>query len=120
VTDAQSIYSFRAAEVRNILDFPKQFPMPAAIVTLDRNYRSTDAILAAANAVIAEASERFTKDLWSARKSAERPKLVSARDEIDQASYVCEKILAEREAGTALKAQAVLIRASLTLRVTSG
>ncbi|TIP10222.1 ATP-dependent helicase [Mesorhizobium sp.] len=110
--DAQSIYSFRAAEVRNILDFPKQFARPAEIVMLERNYRSTETILAAANAVIGEASERFTKNLWSERKSAEKPKLVSVRDEAEQASYVCQAILTEREAGTALKAQAVLFRAS--------
>ena len=110
--DAQSIYSFRAAEVRNILDFPKQFAVPADVVMLERNYRSTETILAAANAVIGEASERFTKNLWSERKSAERPKLVSVRDEAEQANYVCEAILAEREVGTALKAQAVLFRAS--------
>lgn len=110
--DAQSIYSFRAAEVRNILDFPKQFARPAEIVMLERNYRSTETILAAANAVIGEASERFAKNLWSERKSAEKPKLVSVRDEAEQASYVCQAILTEREAGTALKAQAVLFRAS--------
>lgn len=110
--DAQSIYSFRAAEVRNILDFPKQFAQRAGIVMLERNYRSTETILAAANAVIAEASERFTKNLWSERKSAEKPRLVSVRDEAEQASYVCQAILSEREAGTALKAQAVLFRAS--------
>ena len=110
--DAQSIYSFRAAEVRNILDFPKQFAAPADIVMLERNYRSTETILAAANAVIGEASERFTKNLWSERKSAERPKLVSVRDEAEQANYACETILEEREVGTALKEQAVLFRAS--------
>ncbi|MEI8700125.1 MAG: ATP-dependent helicase [Mesorhizobium sp.] len=110
--DAQSIYSFRAAEVRNILDFPKQFARPAEIVMLERNYRSTETVLAAANAVIGEASERFTKNLWTERKSAEKPKLVNVRDEAEQASYVCQAILAEREAGTALKAQAVLFRAS--------
>ncbi|RWO47267.1 ATP-dependent helicase [Mesorhizobium sp.] len=110
--DAQSIYSFRAAEVRNILDFPKQFARPAEIVMLERNYRSTETILAAANAVIGEASERFTKNLWSERKSTEKPMLVSVRDEAEQASYVCQAILTEREAGTALKAQAVLFRAS--------
>ncbi|TIM08541.1 ATP-dependent helicase [Mesorhizobium sp.] len=110
--DAQSIYSFRAAEVRNILDFPKQFARPAEIVMLERNYRSTETILAAANAVIGEASERFTKNLWSERRSTEKPKLVSVRDEAEQASYVCQAILTEREAGTALKAQAVLFRAS--------
>jgi len=59
--DAQSIYSFRAATVRNILDFPKEFSPPAAIITLDRNYRSTQPLLAAANAVIDLATERFTK-----------------------------------------------------------
>ncbi|TIS87876.1 ATP-dependent helicase [Mesorhizobium sp.] len=110
--DAQSIYSFRAAEVRNILDFPKQFARPAEIVMLERNYRSTETILAAANAVIGEASERFTKNLWSERKSAQKPKLVTVRDETEQASYVCQAILTEREAGTVLKAQAVLFRAS--------
>jgi DNA helicase-2/ATP-dependent DNA helicase PcrA len=110
--DAQSIYSFRAAEVRNILDFPTQFAQPAEIVMLERNYRSTETILAAANAVIGEASERFTKNLWSERKSAEKPKLVSVRDETEQANYVCQAVLSEREAGTVLKAQAVLFRAS--------
>ena len=68
--DAQSIYSFRAATVRNILDFPSQFNPPATIITLERNYRSTQPILAAANAVIDLASERFTKNLWSDRKSS--------------------------------------------------
>jgi DNA helicase-2/ATP-dependent DNA helicase PcrA len=110
--DAQSIYSFRAAEVRNILDFAGLFPEPAHIVTLDRNYRSTDAILAAANAVIGEAEERFTKNLWTDRQSAEKPLLITVRDEAEQANYVCDSVLEEREAGTALKHQAVLFRAS--------
>jgi DNA helicase-2/ATP-dependent DNA helicase PcrA len=110
--DAQSIYSFRAAEVRNILDFPALFPEPARIVTLDRNYRSTDAILDAANAVIGQAQERFTKNLWTDRRSAEKPLLVTVRDEAEQASYVADTVLEEREAGTALKHQAVLFRAS--------
>ncbi|WP_292238482.1 ATP-dependent helicase, partial [Mesorhizobium sp.] len=110
--DAQSIYSFRAAEVRNILDFPKQFAQGTEIVMLERNYRSTEPILAAANKVIGEASERFTKNLWTERRSSHRPQLVSVRDEAEQANYVCQAILAEREAGTALKAQAVLFRAS--------
>jgi len=110
--DAQSIYSFRAAEVRNILDFPKLFPEPADVVTLDRNYRSTDALLSAANAVIGEASERFTKDLWTERRSFEKPRLVAVRDEAEQANHVCEEVLREREGGTLLKHQAVLFRAS--------
>ena len=68
--DAQSIYSFRAASVRNILDFPGHFSPRAEVVTLERNYRSTQPILAAANAVIELAEERFTKNLWSDRAAA--------------------------------------------------
>jgi DNA helicase-2/ATP-dependent DNA helicase PcrA len=110
--DAQSIYSFRAATVRNILDFPGHFSPPAEIATLERNYRSTQPILAAANAVIDLAEERFTKNLWSDRACAERPQLVSVRDESEQARYVAEKVLENREHGIALKSQAVLFRAS--------
>ena len=110
--DAQSIYSFRAATVRNILDFPDAFSPPADIVTLDRNYRSTQPILAAANAVIEQASERFTKNLWTERMSDAKPYLVTVRDEADQARYVVERVLEAREGGTALKQQAVLFRTS--------
>ncbi len=110
--DAQSIYAFRAATVRNILDFPHQFSPAAEIVTLERNYRSTQPILAAANAVIELASERFSKSLWSDRVSAERPALISVRDETDQARYVVDKVLEQRETGLTLKQQAVLFRAS--------
>ena len=110
--DAQSIYSFRAATVRNILDFPGQFNPRAEVVTLEHNYRSTQPILAAANAVIDLATERFTKNLRSNRTSAERPHLVSVQDEIGQARYVVEHVLENRESGMALKAQAVLFRAS--------
>ncbi|HTN64180.1 MAG TPA: ATP-dependent helicase [Devosia sp.] len=110
--DAQSIYSFRAATVRNILDFPTAFSPPADIVTLDRNYRSTQPILAAANAVIDLATERFTKNLWTDRQSDTKPRLVAVRDEADQARYVVEAILEAREGGTVLKSQAVLFRTS--------
>jgi DNA helicase-2/ATP-dependent DNA helicase PcrA len=110
--DAQSIYSFRAATVRNILDFPGHFTPPAEIVTLERNYRSTQPVLAAANAVIDLAEERFTKNLWSERASAGRPQLVSVRDEADQARYAAEHVLENRERGSLLKTQAVLFRAS--------
>jgi len=110
--DAQSIYSFRSATVRNIFDFPGHFAPRADVVTLEQNYRSTQPILAAANAVIELAEERFTKNLWSERASAERPQIVSVRDEADQANYVVEKVLEGREQGVALKAQAVLFRAS--------
>src|ERR1700720_3469411 len=110
--DAQSIYSFRAATVRNILDFPSQFSPPAEIITLERNYRSTQAILAAANGVIGLGRERFTKNLWTDRNSTARPQLVSVRDEADQARYVADCVLENRESGSALKQQAVLFRTS--------
>lgn len=111
--DAQSIYSFRAATVRNILDFPKEFsPKPADIITLDRNYRSTQPILAAANGVIDLARERFTKNLWTDRESEQRPMLVTVKDENDQANYIVEQVLANREVGMTLKHQAVLFRTS--------
>src|SRR6202008_4600481 len=71
--DAQSIYSFRARTGRNILDFRYAFSPAAEIVTLDRNYRSTLPILAAANGVIDLAKERFTKNLWTERLSTQKP-----------------------------------------------
>jgi DNA helicase-2/ATP-dependent DNA helicase PcrA len=110
--DAQSIYSFRAATVRNILDFPNQFSPKAEIVTLDRNYRSTQPILSAANGVIDLARERFTKNLWTERVSSAKPRLVAVRDEADQARYIVERILESREEGALLKQQAVLFRTS--------
>jgi DNA helicase-2/ATP-dependent DNA helicase PcrA len=110
--DAQAIYSFRAATVRNILDFPGLFSPPAAIVTLEQNYRSTQPILAASNAVIEQARERFTKSLFSERVSQQQPRLVTVHDDRAQAGYVVGRVLAAREAGIALKQQAVLFRAS--------
>jgi DNA helicase II / ATP-dependent DNA helicase PcrA len=110
--DAQSIYSFRAATVRNILDFPDQFAPRAEIVTLDRNYRSTQPILSAANSVIELSRERFTKNLWTDRASSAKPRLVAVRDETDQARYIVERVLANREEGALLKQQAVLFRTS--------
>ncbi|WP_284778492.1 ATP-dependent helicase [Agrobacterium sp. lyk4-40-TYG-31] len=110
--DAQSIYSFRAATVRNILDFPTSFSPAADVITLDRNYRSTQPILAAANGVIELARERFTKNLWTERESLERPKLVTVKDETEQANFIVEQVLANRETGMTLKQQAVLFRTS--------
>jgi DNA helicase-2/ATP-dependent DNA helicase PcrA len=110
--DAQSIYSFRAATVRNILDFPEQFSPKAETVTLDRNYRSTQPILSAANGVIDLAKERFTKNLWTDRTSSAKPRLVAVRDEADEARYIVERILENREEGALLKQQAVLFRTS--------
>jgi DNA helicase-2/ATP-dependent DNA helicase PcrA len=110
--DAQSIYSFRAATVRNILDFPDQFEPSARIITLEQNYRSTQPILDACNSVIEFAAERFTKNLRSDRKSKQWPFLTTVADETAQARYVAQQILDAREAGVPLKSQAVLFRAS--------
>lgn len=110
--DAQSIYSFRAATVRNILDFPQQFEPPACVISLERNYRSTQSILDASNGVIGLAAERYTKNLWTDRSSSEKPKMVTVRDGGDQAQYVAEQVLQYREDGIALKSQAVLFRSS--------
>lgn len=110
--DAQSIYSFRGATVRNILDFAKQFSQPAEIITLDRNYRSTQPILDASNAVIAAALERHAKTLWTDKAASNLPQLVLIPDEAEQARWVCNRILEHREAGIKLTAQAVLFRAA--------
>jgi DNA helicase-2/ATP-dependent DNA helicase PcrA len=109
--DAQSIYSFRAATVRNILDFPKQYP-GAVVLTIEQNYRSTQPILAATNQVISQARERYRKDLWSDRADGERPRLVACEDEEDQTEYVVGRILELRERGIDMRRQAVLFRAS--------
>ncbi len=108
--DAQAIYGFRAATVRNILDFPKQFPTPAKVVTLAENYRSTQPILDAANAVIEQATERYAKKLFSRRSSQQKPILATVEDELAQVDYVIDRILRNRESGTALRHQAVLFR----------
>ncbi|HEX2543106.1 MAG TPA: ATP-dependent helicase [Caldimonas sp.] len=110
--DAQSIYAFRAAEVRNILDFPLAFDPPAQVLTLEQNYRSTAPILAASNAVIALAGERHAKQLWSERVGAERPALVWVEDESAQATWIADRVLALRESGLALQRQAVLFRSA--------
>jgi DNA helicase-2/ATP-dependent DNA helicase PcrA len=110
--DAQSIYAFRAATVRNILDFPDQFSPRAAVISLEQNYRSTQPILDAANAVIAQAREGFSRTLTSSKPSAELPHLVTVEDEMAQAVYVADQVLEHREAGIDLRRQAVLFRTS--------
>lgn len=106
--DAQAIYGFRAATVRNILDFPARFD--ATVVPLTRNHRSTPEVLAPANAVMAEATERLPKELRAERRSGARPRLVTAHDEHAQAVAVCDALLERVDAGTALRHQAVLFR----------
>jgi len=108
--DAQSIYSFRGANFRNILDFPKQFP-GATVVALEQNYRSTQPILNVTNTLISRAAERFTKNLFTVRTGGELPWLVAARDEQQQTQFVVDRILELHEEGTPLNHIAVLFRA---------
>jgi len=109
--DAQAIYSFRAATVRNILEFEQRFPA-TSVVTLEQNYRSSAPILTATNALIAQAQERRDKALYTERVGGARPVLARCRDEAEQCDYVIERVLEQREGGTLLKQQAVLFRAA--------
>ncbi len=105
--DAQSIYSFRAATIRNILDFPASFSPAADIITLDRNYRSTQPILAAANGVIDWRGSAIPRTCGPPA-IAGATKLVTVRDETEQANFIVDQVLANRETGMTLKQQAVL------------
>jgi DNA helicase-2/ATP-dependent DNA helicase PcrA len=109
--DAQAIYGFRAATVRNILEFPARFP-GATVVRLEQNYRSTPPILDSSNAVIALSPQRHEKTLWSARRGEGGPSLRTCLDEAEQCDAVCETVLSHREEGVPLKEQAVLFRAA--------
>ncbi len=109
--DAQAIYGFRAATVRNILEFPERFP-GTTIVRLERNYRSGQPILDVSNAVIALSPQRHEKTLWTDRVDGAKPLLHTCLDDADQADAVCRSVLQRRESGTELKEQAVLFRAA--------
>jgi DNA helicase-2/ATP-dependent DNA helicase PcrA len=109
--DAQSIYAFRGATVRNILDFPAQWP-GTALVTLDRNYRSTQPILDTANAVLAPAREGYRKVLRTDRPGGERPWLVPLADEPAQVRFTCDRLLELHETEQLpLRRMAILVRA---------
>jgi DNA helicase-2/ATP-dependent DNA helicase PcrA len=108
--DAQAIYSFRAATVENILEFEKRFG--ARVVTLEENYRSTQPVLDAANALMREASRQYQKELRGTRGEGPKPRYVTVADDAAQAKYVVTRVLEAREEGTDLKRQAVLFRSS--------
>ena len=110
--DAQSIYSFRAAEVENILGFPDQYMPSAAVITLEQNYRSIQPILDSANCLIAESDRQYRKNLFSEQRGGEKPRYVTVEDGDAEALFVVESILANRERGMQLKEQAVLFRGS--------
>ena len=109
--DAQSIYSFRGANFRNIMDFPKQFA-GARLIKLEENYRSTQPILNLTNEIIARATESYEKRLFTRKSVGSRPKLVQAGSEQMQSQFVCQKILELREEGVPLWDIAVLFRSS--------
>ncbi|MFL5735898.1 MAG: ATP-dependent helicase [Actinomycetota bacterium] len=109
--DAQAIYAFRSATVRNILEFPQRFP-GTRVVKLEDNYRSTQPILDVSNRVIALARERHEKELRATRAGEARPVLRTCDDEMSQSDAVCTEVLGLREAGTPLHEQAVLFRAA--------
>jgi len=90
--DSQSIYSFRGADFRNIMDFPKIFSN-TKIITLERNYRSTQPILNLTNEIIKQAQEKFSKTLFTKKKKGEKPKFVETYDENHQSSFVADKII---------------------------
>lgn len=110
--DAQSIYSFRAAEVENILGFPDQFMPSAQVISLEQNYRSTQAILDSANLLIAESERQYRKHLFTDRKDGAKPCYVTVEDGDAEAEFVVEDILENREMGMRLMDQAVLFRGS--------
>jgi DNA helicase-2/ATP-dependent DNA helicase PcrA len=110
--DAQSIYSFRAAEVENILGFPDQYMPSAQVITLEQNYRSTQPVLNSANQLIAESERQYRKNLFSERKDGSKPRYVTVEDGDAEAEYVVKAILENRELGMQLKEQAVLFRGS--------
>lgn len=109
--DAQSIYAFRGADFENILRFSELFP-GTQLYKLEENYRSTQAILNVANAVISQASRQYPKNLYTRRAGGARPVLVRAADESEQSRFVAQKILELREEGIPLSEIAVLFRSS--------
>ncbi len=109
--DAQSIYSFRGANFRNIMDFPKDFP-GSRIISLEENYRSTQFILSFTNEIIRQAKERYEKNLFTRKTNGDAPLLVRAESEQAQSRFVCQKVLELREEGVPLWDIAVLFRSS--------
>ena len=107
--DSQSIYAWRGAHFKNILQFPQRYP-GAQTYKIEVNYRSTPEILAVANAAIAANIEQFAKQLAPARKSGMKPVLVPCGDSREQAAFVAQRILELREEGVNLNQQAVLYR----------
>jgi len=109
--DSQSIYAFRGANFKNIMEFPKLFK-DVKIITLEENYRSTQEILNFANYIIENAIEKYPKHLYSRKIGGELPGIVSAANENMQSRFIVERILELREEGIPLNEIAVLFRSS--------
>jgi len=109
--DAQSIYAFRGANFRNIIDFPKMFP-GTRIVALEENYRSIQPILTLTNVIISRAKEKYTKNLFTRKTGGTPPVIVNAEDEYSQSRFVIDQIKNLQRSGVALNEIAVLFRAS--------
>ncbi|MFO0707842.1 MAG: ATP-dependent helicase [Nitrospira sp.] len=109
--DSQSIYAFRGATFKNIMDFPALFP-GTQIYKLEENYRSTQPILNLANCIIDEAAEKYTKRLFTRKIDGPLPSLVEAAGENAQSRFIAQKILELREEGVPLSEVAVLFRSS--------
>ncbi|MCS7199146.1 MAG: UvrD-helicase domain-containing protein [Caldimicrobium sp.] len=109
--DSQSIYGFRGANFKNILDFPKLF-RGTKIIKLEQNYRSTQAILDLANVIIANSKWKYTKTLFTEKKKGEKPYLLRAKDETESSQFIADKVLELREKGLKLSQIAVLFRSA--------
>ncbi|MDO5326458.1 MAG: DNA helicase PcrA [Clostridia bacterium] len=114
--DDQSIYGWRGADIRNILDFEKDFP-DAQVIKLEQNYRSTSNILDAANQVIAHNVGRKEKALWTDAGEGEKIHLYSAGDEREEAAWICERVRKLQKTGVPLGQIAVLYRMHAQSRV---
>jgi DNA helicase-2/ATP-dependent DNA helicase PcrA len=109
--DSQSIYSFRGANYKNMFDFPELFP-EVKIIKLEQNYRSTQPILSLTNAIMDQASERYTKCLFTDRKGGEKPRVIDVRTDPEQAMFISQSIEEYLDRGLSLNDIAVLFRAA--------
>lgn len=113
--DYQSIYSWRQADIRNILSFEEDYP-EAVVITLDQNYRSTQKILDAASSIIENNLHQRHKKLWTEKKEGDQITLYPAVDENDEARFIVTEIRSERESGRAYRDCAILYRTNAQSR----
>ncbi|RAP32989.1 hypothetical protein DID80_08355, partial [Candidatus Marinamargulisbacteria bacterium SCGC AAA071-K20] len=107
--DSQSIYSFRGADYKNIINFPQLF-QGTKVVKLEQNYRSTQPILNLTNAIISHAKEKYAKELFTELPGDTKPQFIDTKDDNSQSKFVCKEILKKREEGIELNEMAILMR----------